>query len=108
MDIPNASVHDIPDGAPILDVRSDDEWAAGHIDGALHIPLADLPARYDELPYDVDVYVVCRTGGCWRQAVAWLNANGFDAIDVTGGMGSWNLDNGKPIVAEGDAEPWVM
>lgn len=107
MDIPRATVHEIPEGAPILDVRGDDEWEAGHIEGALHIPLADLPARYGEVPLDEDVYVVCRTGGRSRQAVMWLNDNGFDAIDVTGGMGSWNLDNGKPIVAEGDAEPWV-
>ncbi|SMY11587.1 rhodanese-like domain-containing protein [Brevibacterium jeotgali] len=107
MDNPRASVHEIPEGASILDVREDDEWAAGHIEGALHIPLADLPARYGEVPLDEDVYVVCRTGGRSRQAVTWLNDNGFDAIDVNGGMGAWSLDNGKPIVADGDDEPWV-
>ncbi|RBP62923.1 rhodanese-related sulfurtransferase [Brevibacterium sanguinis] len=103
----SVQVTEIPEGAPILDVREDDEWEAGHIEGALHIPLADLPARYDEVPLDEDVYVICRTGGRSRRAVAWLNGNGFDAINVTGGMGAWNLDHGKPIVSETGDEPWV-
>ena len=103
----SVSVTEIPEGAPILDVREDDEWNAGHIDGALHIPLAEVPARLDDLPLDEDIYVICRTGGRSRQAVAWLNGNGFDAINVSGGMGSWNLDHGKPIVSETGEEPWV-
>ncbi|WP_029089545.1 rhodanese-like domain-containing protein [Brevibacterium album] len=107
MDIPSVAVTEIPEGAPILDVREDHEWEAGHIDGAQHIPLADLPARYGELPLDDDIYVVCRTGGRSRQAVAWLNQNGFDGINVSGGMGAWNLDHGKPIVSETGEEPWV-
>lgn len=103
----SATVHDIPEGAHILDVREDDEWNAGHIEGALHIPLGDLPARYGEVPLDEDVYVICRTGGRSMRATAWLNDNGFDAYNVTGGMGAWNLDNGKPIVSETGEEPWV-
>lgn len=102
-----ASVTDIPQGANILDVREQDEWDAGHIEGALHIPLADVPARYGEVPLDEDVYVICRTGGRSRRATAWLNENGFDALNVAGGMGSWNLDHGKPIVSETGEEPWV-
>ncbi|WP_349826916.1 rhodanese-like domain-containing protein [Brevibacterium litoralis] len=108
MDIPSVNVTEIPDDAPILDVREDDEWKSGHIDGAQHIPLGDLPARYGEVPMDEDLYVICRSGGRSRQAVAWLNQNGFDAINVNGGMGAWNLDHGKPIVSETDQEPWVM
>ncbi len=108
MDIPSVPVGEIPDGANILDVREDDEWTAGHIDGAQHIPLGDLPARYGEVPMDEDVYVICRSGGRSRQATAWLNQNGFDAVNVNGGMGAWNLDCGLPIVSDGDAEPWVM
>lgn len=103
----SVTVPEIPEGANILDVREDDEFDAGHIEGAQHIPLGDLPARYDEVPLDEDVYVICRTGGRSRKAAAWLNQNGFDAINVDGGMGSWNLDHGKPIVSEGGEEPWV-
>jgi len=101
------TVNDIPEGATIVDVREDDEWEAGHIEGAYHVPLGELPARLDDLPLDDDMYVICRTGGRSNRAVAWLNQNGFDAFDVQGGMGSWNLDNGKPIVSETGEEPWV-
>src|SRR5699024_9413881 len=60
-----------------------------------------------DLPLDDDMYVICRTGGRSIRAVAWLNQNGFDAFDVQGRMGSWNLDNGKPIVSQTGDEPWV-
>ncbi len=103
----NVTVNDIPDGATIVDVREDDEWEAGHIEGAFHVPLGELPGRLDDLPLDDDMYVICRTGGRSNRAVAWLNQNGFDAFNVEGGMGAWNLDNGKPIVSETGEEPWV-
>ena len=51
--IPTVDVADVPDPLPaglvVLDVREDDEWASGHVDGAIHIPLGDLPARADEV-----------------------------------------------------------
>lgn len=50
MDEESVSVTEIPEGAAIIDVREDDEWEAGHIDGALHVPLAELPTRLDDLP----------------------------------------------------------
>lgn len=103
----SVSVNEIPEGAAIIDVREDDEWQAGHIEGALHVPLGDLPTRLDDLPLDDDMYVICRTGGRSNRAVAWLTNNGFDAFNVAGGMGSWNLDHGKPIVSETGEEPWV-
>lgn len=107
MDEESVSVNEIPEGATIVDVREDDEWEAGHIEGAYHMPLGELPTRLDDLPLDDDMYVVCRTGGRSNRAVAWLTTNGFDAINVKGGMGSWSLDNGKPIVSETGDDPWV-
>ena len=77
MSIPSCSITEIPEGANILDVREDDEFAAGHIDGAQHIRLSDLPVRYGEVPMDEDVYVICRSGGRSRTATEWLNKNGF-------------------------------
>ena len=103
---PTVTVDDIPEGAAILDVREDYEWEEGHIDGAQHLPLGDLPARYGEVPLDVDVYVICRSGGRSARATEWLNLNGFDAINVKGGMGAW-LDAEKPIVSENGQEPQV-
>ncbi|SDQ22185.1 rhodanese-like domain-containing protein [Quadrisphaera sp. DSM 44207] len=105
-DLPTASVREVPEGAVLLDVREDDEWAAGHAPGAVHVPLGDLPARLGELPED-DVYVVCRSGGRSARAVAWLTHHGVDAVNVDGGMGAWQ-DAGLPLVGEGPEEPRVL
>ncbi|MGH3515895.1 MAG: rhodanese-like domain-containing protein [Haloechinothrix sp.] len=95
----------------LLDVREDDEWRAGHAPEALHIPLRDVPARMDELaefPDDQPIYVVCRTGGRSAQATAFLNANGYEAVNVAGGMKSWQTE-GRPMVGEyADVEPEVL
>ena len=102
-DVPVITVTALPEGAVLLDVREDDEWVAGHAPDAVHIPLAQVPARLDELPPDDDVYVICRSGGRSAQAAAWLNRNGYDATNVAGGMGAW-LEAGRPMVSEtGDA-----
>ena len=66
MYVPTVSVDDVTDPTSgdwvVLDVREPYEWAAGHIEGAVHIPLGDLPARVDELdPHDRTV-VVCSRG----------------------------------------------
>ena len=47
----------------VVDVREPYEWDAGHIDGARHIPLGELPNRLDEVPRDADIVVYCRSGG---------------------------------------------
>jgi rhodanese-related sulfurtransferase len=60
--VPEVLSTDLPAGAFLLDVREDDEWAAGHAPGALHIRLGELGARTAELPGDREVYVICRTG----------------------------------------------
>ena len=106
------SVPNLPAGdLTLLDVREPDEWAAGHAPEALHIPLGELPGRIDELtdlPDDRPVHVVCRTGGRSAQATAWLNANGWDAVNVAGGMKSWHTE-GRPMVGDrSDAAPEVL
>lgn len=106
-DVPSITVTEVGADAVVLDVREDDEWAAGHIDGALHIPLTELMARYDEVPFDVDLVVVCRTGGRSFRATQWLNRNGFEATDVKGGMAAWD-EAGLPMVSETDAPARVM
>ena len=105
-EVPSVLAAEVPDGAVILDVREPDEWEAGHIAGALHIPLADLPARFGELPDDADVVVVCRSGGRSARAVGWLTTNGYDAINLAGGMGAWQVA-GRPMVSETGEAPTV-
>lgn len=110
--IPTVTVTDLAaNDVPILDVREEDEWAAGHAPGAVHIPMGQLPSRVAELA-ELDeqqpVYVICRTGGRSARVAAWLNASGWDAVNVSGGMQSW-VAEGKPVVSEiPNAEPEIL
>jgi len=74
----------------LLDVREDDEWAAGHIDGAQHIPLGELSARLGELPKERTIVAVCRSGGRSEAAVRGLRKLGFEAENLEGGVNAWD------------------
>ncbi|GGC77585.1 sulfurtransferase [Tersicoccus solisilvae] len=104
--LPSVTVDAITDDTTVLDVREDDEWEAGHIAHARHIPLGDIMVRYGELPADEEIHVICRTGGRSSRVTAWLNQNGFDAVNVSGGMGAW-MDAERDMVSETDAAPYV-
>ncbi|MFI9433817.1 MULTISPECIES: rhodanese-like domain-containing protein [Streptosporangium] len=106
MSVPEVDARDVPDGAFLLDVRENDEWRAGHAPAAVHIPLGELQARVDEVPKDAPVYVVCRVGGRSAHAAAWLGHVGWDAINVGGGMQSWE-SAGRPMVSESGQDPFV-
>ena len=58
-DFDTVTVSDIPEGATILDVRDDYEWAAGHAAGALHVPLDQPPARLGEPAPDENLHLIC-------------------------------------------------
>lgn len=105
-DVPSISASEVAADTVVLDVREDDEWQCGHIEGALHIPLTQLMERYGEVPADVDVVVVCRTGGRSYRAVQWLNQNGFEAVNLLGGMAAWD-EARLPMVSESDQAPFV-
>src|SRR5262245_59665662 len=101
--VPSVSVVELPvalpDGVTLLDVREADEWAAGHAPEALHIPMSELAGRLGELPAEESLYVVCRSGGRSARVTAYLNANGWDASNVDGGMRSWHAA-GRPLVCD--------
>ncbi len=105
--VPTVSVAELPADAVVLDVREDDEWVHGHIEGATHIPMGDVPARLDEVPDGDPLYVVCRSGGRSARVAAWLNLNGYDAVNVAGGMGEWQ-EAGRPLVSETGRPPTVV
>lgn len=73
----------------VLDVREDDEWEAGRIDGAVHIPMGQLNARIDEIPRDGDIVCVCRSGGRSGAVTDALNRAGYTARNLEGGMHAW-------------------
>ncbi|MFF8031435.1 rhodanese-like domain-containing protein [Streptomyces sp. NPDC016626] len=105
--MPTVQVTDLKDGDFLLDVREDDEWRAGHAEGALHIPLSDFVARYGELtaaaPQDGRVHVICRSGGRSAQVTMYLAQQGIDAVNVDGGMQVWEYA-GRPVVTD-DGQP---
>lgn len=106
-DLETVSVNELPADAALLDVREDYEWVAGHAEGALHIPLDQLPARLPELDPDQDLYVICRTGGRSFRAAQWLVGQGYSVVNVAGGMDHW-LEAGKPLVSDNGLKPIVL
>jgi rhodanese-related sulfurtransferase len=97
----------LPDGVTVLDVREQVEWQHGRIDGALHIPLTEIPDRAGELPVDQQLLIVCKVGGRSAQATAFLREKGFEAINLAGGMIDW-VDAGRPMVRDGAGEPLIV
>ncbi|MGW0807108.1 rhodanese-like domain-containing protein [Nonomuraea sp. NPDC002799] len=96
----------VPADAYLLDVREQDEWLAGHAPEAVHIPMTQIQQRVDEVPADQTVYVVCRVGGRSWQVASWLDQGGRDAVNVGGGMQSWEAAR-RPMVSETGQEPFV-
>jgi rhodanese-related sulfurtransferase len=108
--IPTVALDGVPDPLPeglhVLDVREDVEWRHGHIDGATHIPLGQVPARLPEIP-DGQTLVVCKVGGRSAQAVAYLQQHGHDVVNLDGGMLEWEAA-GRPMVSETGGPPQVV
>jgi rhodanese-related sulfurtransferase len=108
--IPTVGVSGVPDPLPeglaVLDVREPVEWHYGHIDGALHIPMSELPARLDELP-DAQTLVVCRVGSRSARVVMWLVQQGRDAVNLDGGMVEWQ-GAGREMVSDTGQPPTVV
>jgi rhodanese-related sulfurtransferase/DNA-binding transcriptional ArsR family regulator len=77
----------------VLDVRPAPEFAAGHIPGAVSIPIDELPRRLSELPADVEVVAYCRGAYCVLayDAVRILDAEGRRAVRLAEGMLEWRL-----------------
>jgi rhodanese-related sulfurtransferase len=101
--VPAASV---PDGVWLLDVRENEEWAAGYAPGARHIPLGELGARVAEIPQGETIYVICRSGGRSAHAAQALAAAGWQAVNVAGGMNDWAAA-GRPMTTDSGAAPVV-
>ncbi len=84
----------------IIDVRRDDEWRDGHIPGALHFHLGDLPQLINEVPDDQPLAVICRSGFRAEIAASMLAASGREITVVgKGGMANW-IEGGLPYEKE--------
>ena len=98
-DVPEVDVVELArqreQGAPLIDVREDDEYDAGHVPGAHHIPLGAVAERLGEAPTEGTVYVICAKGGRSYRAAEFYRSQGIDAVNVAGGTSAW-VDAGEP------------
>ncbi|MUT68652.1 rhodanese-like domain-containing protein [Paenibacillus sp. NEAU-GSW1] len=74
----------------ILDVRESDEWEAGHIRGAKHIPLSQINRALNELDRKQETIVVCRSGNRSGKACDYLSSLGYNVVNMAGGMLEWS------------------
>jgi rhodanese-related sulfurtransferase len=92
----------VRDGAQLVDVRADHEWEMGRIEGAEHLPLAELSERVGELDKERPVVLYCRGGNRSTMATEALATEGFDAVKLSEGIVGW-AEAGKPLEPEGAA-----
>ena len=88
------------DDFDILDVRNPEEWQICHIDGAILIPVGELPARLDELDATREIFVLCKSGVRSAKAVGILREAGFQNVtNVRGGIQEWarTIDPTMPV-----------
>ena len=106
--IPAVRAREVTDDAYLIDVREDDEWQAGHVPDAVHLPMMQLPARLDEVPPQGDVVIVCRSGHRSAEVVGYLLGRGFGHVrNLADGMIGWAAA-GRPVVSEDGNAPTVL
>ncbi|MCI7678325.1 rhodanese-like domain-containing protein [Streptococcus orisratti] len=89
VDIADVTV-DLEDKAfHVVDVREADEFAAGHVPGAINLPLSELANRYTELDFETPYHIICHLGGRSSQACLFLDAQGYDVTNINGGTAAW-------------------
>ena len=77
----------LDEGWSLLDVRTDEEWAAGHLAGAAHVPMDQVVARLDEI--GDRVVCVCAVGARSEQVAQYLAAHGREVANLDGGLQAW-------------------
>lgn len=100
------AVHERIDDVQVIDVREPDEWEAGHIAQADHVPMDEVPQRLDEIDDDQLVVTVCRSGARSGEVAERLQERGYDAENLDGGMQAWREED-LPMTAEDDRAPRV-
>jgi hydroxyacylglutathione hydrolase len=84
----------------VIDVRRDDEWKEGHIPGAIHLHIGDLPQHLDEVPRNQPVALICRTGHRAEMAASIIAATGREVVVVgRGGVPDW-AERGFPLTTQ--------
>jgi rhodanese-related sulfurtransferase len=84
------------DNTVVVDVRRDDEWVTGHVTGAIHVPIDDLPDRMEEVPEDKKVFFICAAGVRSGLACEMAAAMGYDQENL------YNIEDGTPVWIQGN------
>ena len=102
MSVSEASVDELESalqtGAVLIDVRQPNEYEAGHVPGAVLVPLASVPDTLDVFASDAPTFVICKTGARSYRACEFLEDQGLEAINVEGGTMAW-VTSGRTTVA---------
>jgi rhodanese-related sulfurtransferase len=85
-----ALVEDNPDMITILDIRREEDFAAGHVESAINIPFAEVSENFDSIPTNRPVYVICYTGQTAGITSASLRMAGYNAFSLNRGMTGWD------------------
>lgn len=93
-----ASLGDVP----VFDVREVDEYVAGHVPGAVNIPLSSVPERAEEFNVAPTVYVICQSGGRSGRACEFLSGqtglSSVEFVNIAGGTGGWILEGHEVVL----------
>ena len=84
----------------LLDVREPWEFEKARIEGALHIPMREVPARLAEIAADKEIVAICHHGGRSMQVAMFLEKNGFSKVhNLAGGVNGWSqaVDPSVPV-----------
>ena len=84
-----------PQNTVVVDVRRDDEWVSGHVTGAIHINIDDLPDRIDQVPQDKKLLFICAAGVRSGLACELAAAMGYDTENL------FNIEDGTPFWIQG-------
>lgn len=96
----------VDEGAFLLDVREEDEWAAGRAPESTHLPLGALSQAASTLPAGRLIVTVCRSGARSMRAARELTGQGYETANLAGGMRAW-AEAGLPMVSDG-GDPEVI
>lgn len=88
----------------LFDVREPDEYRAGHVAGAVNVPLSSVPDNVEGMAVGDEVYVICQAGGRSMSACAFLDENaagsGTTFVNVAGGTGGWIVAGHEVVVGD--------
>lgn len=99
MDAPEETVDELANLAPghaLIDVRSAEDYAAGHVPGAVNVPFDDVLADPARTYGDGPVHVVCQSGRRSMKAATAMSEAGVPAVSVAGGTSAW-VESGRAV-----------